>query len=313
MIASRDVPPSRKMKVDDILKSSFNPLLISWAGIFQWAILTGVVVLLNLVPITWIFVTLTDRYIGLYADPSYSLSQLPTSSAWSMGFCMIVLFILDAVYSYFTAIWFLRLAMDGENKTKRQFSGRWLQAVIDFKRLFPMYGTCFLLVAVFSILYGVLLTNLSSNVTSTLLVENLSRGIVIIVYLLTLVLSAKLFMGPYLVLEHDLSFIEAFKKSWQLTTGRTFKLIAYILVFMVMTSMISMPLSFIFGLICLPVLLMEFNFGVLVVVVLVAGCLMIGVMAFYKLISSSFYLSMYRAIQRENTPETAETSANDLV
>lgn len=109
MIAAKEVPKHRKMTVDEILGHIFKDVAPGMAGMFQWMMITFAVVVINLIPIGLIFMSSTGRYLNWYSDPNFAFSDLSASTITALIIGIIVIVIVDVLYSFFTTAWFIRL------------------------------------------------------------------------------------------------------------------------------------------------------------------------------------------------------------
>jgi membrane-anchored glycerophosphoryl diester phosphodiesterase (GDPDase) len=304
---AKEVPRAKKMKVDQILSFSFSALIKEKAAYGQWMLMGLIIAIINLLPVG-VFALGMDfnSNFSILVEPERYFENINVTTIVAASILLLIAGLIDLVFAFFSASWFLRLGLDAYDSVTRSFKERFNMAFKDLGRLIgPM-----ILVGIFNfvVLLPYTITNTISGINPDPSMVSLSMGLYFIGLFVIYFVVIKISCLYGILLDRELGFVEAVKTSIQMTKGRWWRIFGYY--FLVGLLSIVMGLVFCIIPIILWVVTVVSGFaaamvGVSVLLTVVAYVLMICAS---EGVSSNMQMAIYRCLEIEHSEdETLQT------
>ncbi len=302
MRIAKEVPRAKKMKVDQILSFSFSALIKERAAYGQWMLMGLIIAIINLLPVGVLALGMDfNSNFSILVEPERYFENINVSTIVAASILLLIAGLIDLVFAFFSASWFLRLGLDAYDSVTRSFKERFNIAFKDLGRLIgPM-----ILVGIFNfvVLLPYTITNTIAGINPDASMSNLSVGFYLIGLIVIYFVVIKITCLYGLLLDRDLGFVEAVKTSIQMTKGRWWRIFGYYF----LVGLLSIVMGLIFSII--PIVLWVVTgvsgfaaamVGVSVLLTVVAYVLMICAS---EGVSSNMQMAIYRCLEIEHSED----------
>lgn len=302
MKLANEVPRVKRMSVDQILSFSFSTLIKERAVYGQWMLMGLIIAIINLLPVG-VFVLGMDfnSSFSILQEPERYFENINMTTIAVASILLLVAGLVDLVFAFFSASWFMRLGLDAYDSVTRSFNERFGMAFKDLGRLIgPM-----ILVGIFYfvVMLPYLVTDVMANMNPDLSLKGLSLILQFLYYVITYFVLIKISCLYGLLLDRELGLVESVKTSIQMTKGRWWRIFGYY--FLVGLLLIVMGLVFCI----LPIILWVVTgfsgfapamvgFSVLLTVVFY-----VLIICFSEGVSANMQMAIYRCLETEHSED----------